>query len=271
MKAEPLPYNMGNSGDLIKHGMIAEFTEWSCRHNQKPFVFYDPFGGRPWIETPHKKVTERMKKLKDCALANAQPEPDIRYYGSGHIVKNVAHYAGCSAKVLVSDRNKDALDDLTKSGLERISHKDFNPEDGYSLLGCNLSKNNTSLLLLDPFSDFLESSTQLVPKIVNFVGETEVAVALFVLSDDSMSVVYREFNKLRESESIDSIFQLSFSCLQLINTGIGGEEKYRSEIILFLPAKYKNSQLEELKNNLKNYAGLLTQVLGQEIQFSDFL
>jgi hypothetical protein len=267
MKAKPLPYDMGNSGDLIKHGMVAEFVKWWCHYNKKPFVFYDPFGGRPWVEPPHRKVAERVSRLRDCALSNAQPAPDFRYYGSGHLVKNIAHHVNGSANVFVSDRNEDALDDLTRSGLEKISHKGFNPEDGHSLLGCDLTKNNVSLLLLDPFADFLESSTQLCPKIANFVGENEMAVALFVLSDESMSTAHREFSNFRKSESFDSILQLSFSCQQLKNTGIRGEEKYLSEVFLFLPAKYRNSQLEELKNNLKNCAGLLTQVLGQEIEF----
>lgn len=266
MKAETLPYDIGNCGDLIKHGMIAEFTAWRCRHYQEPFVFYDPFGGRPWIEPPHRKVIERMLKLGGCALTDAQPEPDIRYYGSGHLVKRAAHSVGSSAKVFVSDRNKDALDDLTDSGLERIDHKDFNPENGYSLLDCNLEKSNASLVLLDPFADFLGSSVQLLPKIINFVEKTEVTVALFVLRDSSMTVAYNKFDNLRKTTSNINSFQLSFSCPQLFDTGIRGEEKYRSEIILFLPKKYNNPHIGELKNRLDIYAEFLTQVLAEQVK-----
>ena len=37
MKAERLPYDMGNAGDLIKHGLIAEFAEWWLATNKSDF------------------------------------------------------------------------------------------------------------------------------------------------------------------------------------------------------------------------------------------
>jgi len=270
MKAEPLPYDIGNSGDLIKHGMIAEFAKWWHLHNQKKFIFYDPFGGRPWIEPPHKKVIERLSQLKDCALVKAQPIPDIRYYGSGHIIKEIGRHAGSNAQVLVSDRNEDAMDDLVNSGLARIEREKFLSENAYSILDCNLIGNDVNLLLLDPFAEFLESYDTLLPKIIEVVTQGEVAIALFVLSDESISLAYEKFNDLRKSDLVDGTLQLSFTCPQLENTGIKGEEKYRSDIILFLPAKDNNLQLEVLKNNLKKYAKLLTRILGHEIQLSEF-
>jgi hypothetical protein len=270
MKAEPLPYDMGNSGDLIKHGMIAEFTQWWLRHNQAPFIFYDPFGGRPWVE-PCKDVTERMLCLKNCALRIAQPEPNSRYYGSGHIIKNISHYAGGSSQVFISDRNKEAIDDLIESGLDRITLEGFISEDAYSILDCNLTINNASLLLLDPFADFLENHEKLFPKITAIVAQAEVAVALFILSDDSLSFAYKKFNDLRKRESNERILQLSFSCPKLQDSGIKGEEKYCSDIILFLPAKYRTPQLDILRKSLKRYSEMLTQVLNQEIQFSEMV
>ena len=26
-----LPYDMGNAGDLLRHGVLAEFVRWQCR------------------------------------------------------------------------------------------------------------------------------------------------------------------------------------------------------------------------------------------------
>jgi len=269
MKAEPLPYDMGNSGDLIKHGMIAEYTKWWASQNQGPFIFYDPFGGRPWVEPPHKKVIERLVQLTDCALAEAQAIPDTRYYGSGHIIKEVARYAGITAKVFVSDRNEDAIYDLVISGLERIDHENFISENAYSILDCNLTNDDASLLLLDPFADFLESYETLLPKVTDFVAQSEVGIALFVLSDESTSLEYENFNILRGRGLAGKIMQLSFSCPQLQNTGIKGEEKYRSDVILFLPEKDRTLQLELLKDRLEQYAETLSQILGKEIQFVD--
>ena len=39
--AQPLPYDMGNAGDLMKHGLLAEFTQWWCRVKRKPIRFID--------------------------------------------------------------------------------------------------------------------------------------------------------------------------------------------------------------------------------------
>jgi hypothetical protein len=268
MNAEPLPYDMGNSGDLIKHGMIAEFAQWWLLHNQTPFIFYDPFGGRPWVE-PCRKVTERLLMLKNCALGFAQPEPLSRYYGSGHLIKNIVHNAGGSSQVLISDRNKEAINDLIASGLDRITLKGFMPDDAYSILDCNLTSNKANLLLLDPFADFLENYENLYPKITAAVVQAEIPVALFVLSDDSLAFAYEKFNELRKRDSKEKMIQLSFSCPQLHHTGIKGEEKYCSDIILLLPVNYRTPQLDVLRKNLKRYSDMLTQLLNQKIQFSE--
>ncbi len=68
MKASKLPYDMGNVGDLFKHGMLAEFVEWWLKHNDNEFVFLDPFAGRPYVLPPHPEVISRMQLLPDCAL-----------------------------------------------------------------------------------------------------------------------------------------------------------------------------------------------------------
>ena len=41
---DPLPYDMGNAGDLLKHGVLAEYVRWQCELGLPP-RFLDPFGG----------------------------------------------------------------------------------------------------------------------------------------------------------------------------------------------------------------------------------
>ena len=41
-----LPYDMGNAGDLLKHGVLAEFVRWRCESG-RPGRFIDLFGGEP--------------------------------------------------------------------------------------------------------------------------------------------------------------------------------------------------------------------------------
>ncbi len=152
MKSQPLCYDMGNAGDLLKHGILAEYTKWWCRINSKPICFLDPFGGRPWTESPKAEVTSRVKTLSDFALFLAQPEPEKRYYGSSHVVLHMAQAIGHDARVFVSDRDSDALEDLCDSGLVKLCYSGFDPEDGFTILDTNIEAN---LLLLDPFEDFL--------------------------------------------------------------------------------------------------------------------
>ncbi len=123
MCAAPLPYDMGNAGDMIKHGLLAEYVEWWCVSQPKRIKFLDPFGGLPWLEPPiAQQVIIRMQSLGDCALSRAQTNPAQRYYGSGHVVRNAAMASGGEAMVLVSDANRDAVKDLIRSGLDRFAY-----------------------------------------------------------------------------------------------------------------------------------------------------
>lgn len=67
-----LPYDMGNSGDLLKHGVLAEFVRWQCE-SRESFRFIDPFGGEPWSE-PVPEVVPRVLALpKDCRYGPRSP------------------------------------------------------------------------------------------------------------------------------------------------------------------------------------------------------
>ena len=80
-----LPYDMGNAGDLVKHGVLAEFVRWQCELGI-PLRFMDPFGGEPW-ERPVPEVARRVRALKGTALHTAQTDiEDGRYYGSAFVV-----------------------------------------------------------------------------------------------------------------------------------------------------------------------------------------
>ena len=50
---------MGNAGDLLKHGVLAEFVRWQ-RGLGIPLRFMDPFGGEPWGR-PVPEVERRVR------------------------------------------------------------------------------------------------------------------------------------------------------------------------------------------------------------------
>ena len=75
-------YDKGNAGDLLKHGVLAEFVHWQCQSGRS-FRFFDLFGGEP--EGPAvPEVARRVRALPDGALRAAQTGIDAdRYCGSG--------------------------------------------------------------------------------------------------------------------------------------------------------------------------------------------
>ena len=92
-----LPYDMGNSGDLLKHGVLAEFVRWRCDQGGS-FRFIDLFGGELCNQPASgdgeakraRMVAKRVRSLlpKNIALRTAQTgiERDC-YYSSGLLVK----------------------------------------------------------------------------------------------------------------------------------------------------------------------------------------
>ena len=70
MSRQPsLPYDMGNAGDLLKHGVLAE----TLRHRliferNQPIRFLDLFGGEPFSPETSDEIVQRVGKLSDCAL-----------------------------------------------------------------------------------------------------------------------------------------------------------------------------------------------------------
>lgn len=113
-----LPYDMGNAGDLLKHGVLAEFVRWQCELNES-FRFIDLFGGEPWNEPVPEEVVRRVRALPSGALRTAQSEIDHgRYYGSGHVVRRTAKAVGrATVRVLVSDSDLERRERLSESGL----------------------------------------------------------------------------------------------------------------------------------------------------------
>lgn len=126
-----LPYDMGNAGDLLKHGVLAEFVRWRCEREES-FRFIDLFGGEPW-ERPSPEVVSRIRVLpKDVALRMAQTDIEKdRYYGSGLLVKKIAKQVGKGGVcVLVNDSCQARRRKLKGSGLSLLD-ENFSL-DGYT-------------------------------------------------------------------------------------------------------------------------------------------
>ena len=179
---------MGNAGDLLKHGVLAEVVRWQCEQGI-PLRFIDLFGGEPWGK-PVPEVARRVRELATgCALRAAQPGiEDGRYYGSGWMVRHVGAATGVpTVRVLTTDQDPARRKRLHDSGLSLID-EDFpnaNLSDAYGAFENDVIPNSKDgdLVLIDPFAQFLaERAPTVVPQMEEM--SRRAAVLLFALNRD---------------------------------------------------------------------------------------
>ncbi len=151
-----LPYEMGNAGDLLKHGVLAEFVLWR-RAQRAPIRFLDLFGGEPYDDGVPNEVVRRVTALTDFALYELQSDLSRgRYYGSGKLLQRLAERESDSLiSVFVADRDDQRRKRLRESGLRMLSEAfpdvDIELYDAYEALGSIVSGTRAGdLALIDP-------------------------------------------------------------------------------------------------------------------------
>lgn len=194
-----LPYKMGNSGDLLKHGVLAEYVRW--RHqSDSPVRFIDLFGGEPDEEMTD-EFKERVLGLpEESALRCAQTKAQHGVYlGSGLVARNAG-----ARQVLTNDCDPDRRERLKNAGLDLLP-KEFpncDPEelgwDAYRLLDDVVRELRTDdLVLVDPFHEFLKDhAEEVIPRLACAVTEKQAAVLLFALNLNPDNEVGRRFDDL---------------------------------------------------------------------------
>jgi hypothetical protein len=263
MAAPQLPYDMGNAGDLLKHGLLAEFTQWFCSHQTEPLRFLDPFAGRPFgVAKP--EVLRRLQALPPCALRDAQRDSQ-NYYGSANVVLNAAQAVGRLAHVSVSDQAPEARN-LFLDPIEQLEVEGFTPTDGFSVLD---SAAKGDLLLLDPFGDFLPRHAQdVIPKVAQM--SAKMACVLFVLNMNPGNRVGHRYAELRRKH-LPSAWSLH--CPKLGNRSlqgnvVRGETRYEVEVLLAWSRLTDHPRRADLSVRLEAYAVALSSVLRADVSFS---
>ena len=199
-----LPYDMGNVGDLLKHGVLAEFVRWQC-DSGRSFRFFDLFGGEP--EGPAlARFARRVLALPDGALRAAQIGIDEgRYFGSGIVARNAARNASCSTvQVLTGDRDSERRERLRAAGLTMVDEEfprrraGADRYDAYAAFGEIVDiLREDDLVLLDPFHEFLPRKARtVVPQMAT--AAKRAAVLLFALNLEPGNSVGRRFDALLE-------------------------------------------------------------------------
>ena len=259
---------MGNAGDLLKHGVLAEFVRWQCDLGRS-FRFFDLFGGEP--ESPAKEeVAKRVRALPDGALHAAQTRIDEgRYCGSGLVARNAAASAGHGGiRVFSADRDRGRQERLQNAGLSMLDEEIpacgivEGHYDAYTAFGQIVGvMHHDDLVLLDPFERFLpDNAPTVVPQMAE--AAKRGAVLLFALNRTPGNSVGRRFDALLERH-LPGAWRMTCPPLPS-DTGVEGESDYHAEVVLAARALLEHGVSPDvvvLRTRLAEYAKHLAQVL----------
>lgn len=268
-----LRYDMGNAGDIIKHGILAEFAKWT----NGELRYADPFGGRPWGR-PKPMVRDRFNRFKDsnCALWEAQKGSVCvsggLYYGSSHVVRNIAQER---AIIFADDIDNLARDDLKSSGL-RILSDEFPgyKGNGYSILNPEiLEAGRFNLILLDPHADFLRDELSVrseeggyfrkIKDAIEHNSDLWISVFVLVEGDDHRVQYEDRRNRFFQGRGI----ALGCSRMPVQERQPDGESRYDVETLLVSSRLAENTpRINELRERISNFkAGAEKALGGKEI------
>ena len=273
-----LPYDMGNAGDIIKHGVLAEFLEWRLVHDESAVVrksrpklrIADTFGGCPWDNIHKDEIKERIGKLSDTAFGRAQNHGnEDMYYGSTLLMRQVAKNCDAAVHIEVSDKDKDAFCNWTNTlriydsikwiNLPRDS-EDFRQNDGYRILDDSEKPGQYDLILIDPYSEFLrdefiKDEHEHFSRILSLTEKyPDLFVAVFVLDMNPNNSIGKSFAEFKKEKLADCAFSLRCPKLSAADGNIvKGESGFDSEILL-INAKIGDDKYRKLYEQLQHFA-----------------
>lgn len=267
-ESRSLPYDMGNAGDLLKHGVLAEILRHRLTaQSDQSIRFLDLFGGEPVDSNTPDAIVRRVGKLSNCALPDGQPDiVSGRYYGSGTMVRKLGQVLGGHVSVFVSDCDEGRRKRLLVEGLQpleeafpRVGRLGY--YDAYRALeSIRGETTGCDLILFDPFDDFLKpdrsglNRAEGVIPVLSHIAKSS-AVVLFGLNKDPFNRMGRRFDELLQIYFADAFIM---TCPPIRESGIVGESKYYADVVLAGPelvdSRVANSslfrRLERLANKL---------------------
>lgn len=256
-----LPYAMGNVGDLLKHGVLAELVRWQCELGRS-FRFFDLFGGEP-EGSAVEGFARRVLALPNGALRAAQIDIDKgRYFGSGVVARNAAANVSLGGvRVLTGDRVSERRERLRAAGLsmldEEFPRAGADHYDAYAAFREIVPLlNDDDLVLLDPFHEFLpRKAPAVVPQMAT--AARHAAVLLFALNLDPGNRVGRRFDTLLERH-LPGAWRMTCP-------PVSGELRFHADVVLiarWLPERDGSRDVQLLRRRLTDFTKHLASVLG---------
>ena len=259
---------MGNAGDFIKHGLLAEFVKWyKSDKGGSVLRFADTFGGCP-RESMHSTVRDRLNKLEGTTLHNAYSEGTENYLGSSHLVHQVAKDCKLKTEIYISDRDPNARRNWADSivGKNSMSVIELpHDNDGYAVLYGDYPA-QYDLILIDPYSEFLcnefyKNDGKHFPVIWELANaHPNLFVAVFVLDKVRTNRIGDRFSEFKKNHLFDRAFSLRCptigkKCRACARNehGIRGESGCDSEILL-ISQQIAKGECDDLYARLRAFA-----------------
>ena len=259
-----LPYHMGNAGDLLKHGVLAEFVRWRCESGGS-CRFIDLFGGEP--EGPAvAEVARRVRALPNGALRAAQTAIDEgRYRGSGLVALRAGAAGPGGVRVLTADREPERRERLRAAGLSMLDEEfpgcgaragRYDAWTAFDEVAPAL--HDDDLVLLDPFKEFVrDRAPKVVPRMAD--AARRGAVLSFALNLDPRNAKGRRFDALLE-RYLPGAWRMT--CPPLPGgTEIKGESKFHADVVLAARPLLGSPDAHRLRTRLEVFTRGLARVL----------
>lgn len=267
---KPLPYRMGNAGDLLKHGVLAEFVRWRIETGGRVRLL-DLFAGEPSDDSSPPEVLSRLEALSPCALVDAQGETgEGHYLGSAKLVRHLGERIGNhKVEVYAGDADPGRRQRLGAAGLQSLDalpacpkspagQKDY---DAYAFLSAYIDVAEAQdLVLIDPFADFLpEKAETVIPQIAQLAKRA--TVLLFALNQDPYNEVGEHFDALLDGYLPGAVI---LTVPPLRTSRIDGEKGYYADIVLASHALGEDGYAKDaLLTRLDIFAMQLGRALGR--------
>ena len=296
-----LKYDMGNAGDIIKHGLLAEFVAWWGGQNKgKTLRVADTFAGCPWDNIYKQAINDRIDDLRETPFGRAQHKAQGRYLGSGFLVRQVAEDCGIPTVISLSDNDPNALCNFENAIMEykksaqkmRILSPGLPKNDGYGILrerresGGMLPENRMErgvmirqkrlgqtfvvpdwmdydLVLLDPYAEFLVEQCREENRIFNRIREL---IGQFGNVFIVLFVLDMKPNRIRENfdavkKEMDGYFY-SLRCPRILKTKTTvSGESTFDSEVLIISKQIADRKCGGLHSRLRNFADKATDAL----------
>ena len=259
-----LPYDMGNAGDLLKHGVLAEFVRWRCESGGS-CRFIDLFGGEP--EGPAAaEVARRVRALPNGALRAAQTAiGEGRYDGSGLVALRAGAAGPGEVRVLTADRDPERRKRLRAAGLSMLDEEfprcgaragRYDAWTAFDELAPALDDGD--LVLLDPFAEFVrDRAPAVVPRMADAVRRG--AVLSFALNLDPGNRKGRRYDALL-ARYVPGAWRMT--CPPSGGIGVKGASKFHADVVLAARPLLGGSEAHRLRTRLETFTRGLAGVLG---------